>query len=276
MEHRVLIIDDDPQVREILHEIFLASGYKCELANDGREGVETFTAGAPPLTVTDVKMPRMDGLEATRRLRAELPPERQPRIIAVTANVLAEQREACFAAGMDEFVGKPVGFADLRSALLRAGGQEAVAPAPAVPQPIVLKEDLQPLDASRLDSLRRLGDLSGKPLLREIVDSFLSETPRRLGRMKEALARLDGDELAFVAHSLKGSSSQLGAQRVAALSFELEQKGTSTDLTAASTLLADLESEIARVAPLLEEQKGLPRLRARAGAGGGEGATAVC
>src|SRR6185369_14296927 len=101
------------------------------------------------------------------------------------------------------------------------------------------------------------------------VDSFLTETPRRLGRMKEALARLDGDELAFVAHSLKGSSAQLGAQRVAALSFELEKKGTSADLTAAPALLADLESEIARVAPLLEEQKGLPRLPPRRAAAGG-------
>jgi signal transduction histidine kinase/DNA-binding response OmpR family regulator len=274
---RILLAEDNPVNQKVEQLMLARMGYRADVASDGLEVLDAVRRQRYDLILMDVQMPRMDGLEATRRLRAELPPERQPRIIAVTANVLAEQREACFAAGMDEFVGKPVGFADLRSALLRAGGQESMAPAPAVPQPIVPAEDLQPLDPSRLDSLRRLGDLSGKPLLREIVDSFLTETPRRLGRMKEALARLDGDELAFVAHSLKGSSAQLGAQRVAALSFELETKGTSADLTAAPALLADLESEIARVAPLLEEQKGLPRLPPRrAAAGGGEGATAVC
>jgi response regulator RpfG family c-di-GMP phosphodiesterase len=70
MERRALIIDDDPQVREILHEIFLSSGFKCELANDGREGLDAFTANRPPLTVTDVKMPRMDGISFLRAARA--------------------------------------------------------------------------------------------------------------------------------------------------------------------------------------------------------------
>ncbi|MEK6530293.1 MAG: response regulator, partial [candidate division NC10 bacterium] len=66
---RVLIVDDDRQVREVLHEIFLSHGYTCELANDGREGLAVFRATRPPLTVTDVKMPIMDGLEFLKSIR---------------------------------------------------------------------------------------------------------------------------------------------------------------------------------------------------------------
>jgi len=120
--------------------------------------------------------------------------------------------------------------------------------------PVTLADDPSPLYPARLDSLRSLGELAGKPLLREIVGSFLAETPGRVARMHEALNRTDAEGLAFVAHSLKGSSGQIGALRVAALSFELEKQGKSTDLAAAPALLAELERELNRVAPLLEKR----------------------
>jgi HPt (histidine-containing phosphotransfer) domain-containing protein len=73
--------------------------------------------------------------------------------------------------------------------------------------------------------------------------------------MHQALGRADAGDLAFVAHSLKGSSGQIGALRVASLSFELETKGNSADLAAATAVLAELERELGRVAPLLEARK---------------------
>jgi signal transduction histidine kinase/DNA-binding response OmpR family regulator len=251
---RILLAEDNP-VNQKVEQLMLAQmGYRADLAGDGIEVLEALRRQAYDLILMDVQMPRMDGLEATRRLRAELPAARQPRIIAVTANVLAEQREACFKAGMDDFVGKPLAFGDLRSALQRAIAHEPPAPAASVPSAVTLADDPSPLDPARLDSLRRLGELAGKPLLREIVGSFLAETPRRVARMREALDRTDAEDLAFVAHSLKGSSGQIGALRVAALSFELEKQGKSADLAAAPALLAELERELRRVAPLLEER----------------------
>jgi signal transduction histidine kinase/ligand-binding sensor domain-containing protein/HPt (histidine-containing phosphotransfer) domain-containing protein/ActR/RegA family two-component response regulator len=248
---RILLAEDNPVNRQVEQLMLTRMGCTADVAADGFEVLEALRRQHYDLILMDVQMPRMDGLEATRRLRAELPPERQPRVIAVTANVLAEQRQACFAAGMDGFVGKPVAYADLRSAILHAGGQPAPAPAP----PAASLDTEAPLDPARLDSLRQLGELAGRPLVREIVDSFLAEAPKRLGRMKEALDRHDAQDLAFVAHSLKGSSGQIGALRIAALSFELEMRGKSAELDAAAGLLAQLDSELARVAPLLESQK---------------------
>jgi signal transduction histidine kinase/ligand-binding sensor domain-containing protein/CheY-like chemotaxis protein/HPt (histidine-containing phosphotransfer) domain-containing protein len=264
---RILLAEDNAVNQKVEQLMLERMGYRADVASDGLEVLEALRRQSYDLILMDLQMPRMDGLETTRRLRAELPPERQPRIIAVTANVLTEQRAVCLAAGMDDFVAKPVGFADLRAALLRAGGQEGTAPpvpsaTPATSPAAVPTETLELVDLDRLDGLRRLGDLAGKPLLVEVVDSFLAETPRRLRRMREALARGDARELTFVAHSLKGSSSQIGALRVAALSFELEKRGTtSAGLGTLPALVGDLERELARVAPLLEEQKAIERLR---------------
>ncbi len=259
---RILLAEDNPVNQKVEQLMLGRMGYRADVAGDGFEVLEALRRQCYDLILMDVQMPGMDGLEATRRLRTELPAGRQPRIIAVTANVMSGQREACFAAGMDDFVGKPVCFAELRSALLRAGGQEPPAlftPAPAAPQTGALPDGSSPLDLARLDGLRRLGELAGKPLVQEIVDSFLAETPRRLDLMRDALDRAAAEDLAFVAHSLKGSSGQIGAVRVAALSLELEQMGRSANLGSATTLLADLERELAQVAPLLEEQKTIPR-----------------
>src|SRR5438445_3421559 len=68
-ERDVLIVDDDRQVREVLHQAFVAAGYNCLLANDGREGVEVFKAGRPPLVVTDLKMPGITGIELLQQSR---------------------------------------------------------------------------------------------------------------------------------------------------------------------------------------------------------------
>jgi signal transduction histidine kinase/HPt (histidine-containing phosphotransfer) domain-containing protein/ActR/RegA family two-component response regulator len=258
---RILLAEDNPVNQKVEQLMLSRLGYLADVAGDGYEVLDALRRQRYDLILMDVQMPGMDGLEATRRLRAELPASRQPRIIAVTASVLADQREACFAAGMDDFVGKPVGFAELRSALLRAGGQVSPAPlppAPAAPRSGALPGDPAPLDLTYLDSLRHLGELAGKPLIQEIVDSFLAETPRRLELMREALGRADTKDLAFVAHSLKGSSGQIGAVRVASLSFELEQKGKSGNLGGAAALLTELERELVRVASLLEEQKAVP------------------
>ena len=121
------------------------------------------------------------------------------------------------------------------------------------------------LDPGRLASLRRLGELTGQPLVRDVVGGFLKETPGRLDRMRGALARGDAEELAFVAHSLKGSSGQLGALRVAALSGELEGRGKSHDLDGASALLAEVERETAHVAQLLQSEVEPPLPAPKAG-----------
>jgi signal transduction histidine kinase/ligand-binding sensor domain-containing protein/CheY-like chemotaxis protein/HPt (histidine-containing phosphotransfer) domain-containing protein len=256
---RVLLAEDNSINQKVALLMLGRLGYRADVAANGFEVLDALQRQHYDLILMDVQMPGMDGLEATRRIRAELPPERQPRIIAMTANAMREHQEDCHAAGMDDFLAKPVLLDDLRGAFQRSRCEEGAG----APEKDELKDappplrptELPVLDPGRLASLRRLGELTGQPLVRDVVDGFLKETPGRLARMRGALVRGDAEELAFIAHSLKGSSGQLGALRVAALSGELEGRGKNEDLDGAPGLLAEIEREAARVAHLLEHER---------------------
>ena len=227
---RILLAEDNSVNQKVGLLMLERMGYLADVAGNGAEVLEALRRQPYDLVLMDIQMPGIDGLEATRRIRDELLRERQPRIVAMTANVLPEQREACRLAGMDDFVQKPVGLADLRAAL------ERCAAAPPDQQSI--------LDPACLDNLRRLGELTGKPLLGEILDLYRSETPKRLQRMREALLRSDAEDLTFTAHSLKGSSAPI-KQRA--------QRGDLGDLGDVAGLLDDLEREIGRGMAELED-----------------------
>jgi signal transduction histidine kinase/ActR/RegA family two-component response regulator len=126
---RILVAEDNLVNQRVAVLLLEHMGYRADVAGDGFEVLQALQRQSYDLILMDVQMPGMDGLETTRRLRAELPPERRPRIIALTASVLAEQRAACFAAGVDDFVGKPLGVAELEAALLRAAGEPVNTPA---------------------------------------------------------------------------------------------------------------------------------------------------
>jgi signal transduction histidine kinase/CheY-like chemotaxis protein/HPt (histidine-containing phosphotransfer) domain-containing protein len=270
---RILLVEDNSVNQRVGVLMLERLGYLADVAGNGIEALEALRRQPYDLILMDIQMPGMDGLEATRRIRAELPAERQPRIVAVTANVLREQRQACLAAGMDDLLQKPVVFADLRAALSRMAGPPPAKPF-VTPEPASLGALLDaahlaplqpdtpsPLDPQRLESLQRLGEITGKPLVREIIESYLAETPQRLERLREALRQADADALAFAAHSLVGISAQIGAVRVSAVSARLEQQarraepGDFGQHGELPRLLAELERELERVLPLLERRR---------------------
>ncbi|HET9211941.1 MAG TPA: ATP-binding protein [Thermoanaerobaculia bacterium] len=258
---RILLAEDNSINQRVGLLLLERMGYAADVAGNGIEVLEALRRQPYDLILMDVQMPGMDGLEAARRIRAEFPVERQPRIVALTANVLREQREACLAAGMDDFVQKPVVFAELRAALSRCGGLEPAAAEPAAAPPP--DAGSSPLDAERLASLRQLGESAGKPLVQGLIETYLAETPRRVARMREAVGRTDAADLIFVAHGLKGISAQLGVVRVAELCDEIERMGGDAGLDGAAGLLAELEREVERALPLLERERSAPLHPAR-------------
>jgi signal transduction histidine kinase/DNA-binding response OmpR family regulator len=249
---RILLAEDNSINQRVALLMLERLGYLADVAGNGLEVLEALARQPYDLILMDVQMPGMDGLAATRRIRGQLPPDRQPRIVAMTANVLPEQQEACRAAGMDGFVQKPVGFASLREALLRAAGREPGLPR-VVEKAVAPADAAALLDSAQLDRLRRLGERAGQPLVREIVASYLAETARRLTEMREALVRGDREGFTFLAHSLKGSSKQIGALRIGTLSAELEEQGAHGDSGALADRLTEIEEEVAKVLPLLEQ-----------------------
>src|SRR6266446_6110486 len=113
----ILIVDDDRQVREVLHQIFVAAGYNCLLANDGREGVEVFKAGRPPLVVTDLKMPGITGIELLQQVRAV---DDDVAVIVLTGAADVKTAIASLKLGAHDFIMKPVNMDELLIATERA------------------------------------------------------------------------------------------------------------------------------------------------------------
>jgi CheY-like chemotaxis protein len=117
---RILLAEDNAVNQKVALRLLERLGYGADVASNGLEALEALERQPYDVVLMDVQMPELDGLDASRRIRERWPSEARPRIIAMTANAMAEDREACLAAGMDDYVAKPIRPEELEDALSRA------------------------------------------------------------------------------------------------------------------------------------------------------------
>jgi signal transduction histidine kinase/ligand-binding sensor domain-containing protein/ActR/RegA family two-component response regulator len=248
---RILVAEDNTVNQKVALLMLERLGYRADMAADGFEALAALRRQSYDVVLMDVQMPGMDGLEAARRIRVEWS-EHRPYIVAVTAHALLGDREACLAAGMDDYLSKPLRIEDMRAALMRMGKPSA-ARAATPPGPVALLS----FDPVPLKQLRQLEQAAGRAIVGTIVESFLTETPLRIERMREAMESGDTKALHALAHSLKGSGGQLGAVRLAALCRDIEV--TASDPKSVARLLAALASELERLEPIFRTEAGAGR-----------------
>jgi signal transduction histidine kinase/CheY-like chemotaxis protein len=244
---RILVAEDNVVNQKVALLMLQRLGYAADVAADGEETLAALRRQPYDVILMDVQMPGMDGLEAARRIRDEWPEKERPRIIAVTANALREDRETCLAAGMDDYLSKPVLLEDLRAALSRGAGS-------ILPPPVAVTStngDADAFDPKYIDQLRQLQAMTGQELVSPIIDRFLTEAPRRLAELRMALASKDNLSFSFIAHAFKGSGAQLGARRLAKICHELEMRGRRVDWPGSDEMIGRLQVEIERITPLL-------------------------
>jgi len=206
----------------------------------------------------DVQMPEMDGYEATaeiRRREADGVDERgeevrRTPVIAMTANALQGDREKALAAGMDDYIPKPVKAEDLEAVLARwvsRSDEETREENPAMQEANgAIDSSLPVVDYGVIHELRQM-QLDGEPdLLADLVEVFVDDASARLKTLREALIQADADGVAKTAHALKGSAGNLGASRMAHSAAQLEERGRSGELDGAEVLLEELQSEFER------------------------------
>jgi signal transduction histidine kinase/CheY-like chemotaxis protein/ligand-binding sensor domain-containing protein/HPt (histidine-containing phosphotransfer) domain-containing protein len=251
---RILVAEDNVVNQKVALLLLQQLGYAADVAADGEETLAALRRQRYDVILMDVQMPGMDGLEATRRIRDEWPIEGRPRIIAVTANALREDRETCLAAGMDDYLSKPVLLEDLRVALSRGMGSAVPALSFAAGAAASAGGGEESFDPKYIDQLRQLQAIAGKELVSPIIDRFLAEAPRRLAELRRTLAARDDHNFVFVAHSFKASSAQLGARRLAEICQDLEMRGRRMEWSGMEEILCHLQSEIENIAPLLRAQ----------------------
>ena len=251
---RILVVEDNPLNQEVIGDLLRLAGATVTLADNGREAVERVEREAADLVLMDMQMPLMDGLDATRAIRAEARHASLP-IIALTANALSEDRDRCLAAGMNDFLTKPIDPEQLFAALGRwlphrveaPSAVEALAPAePAAP-------DVEVLDID--GGLKRL--MGQVARYRTLLQRLGEEHGGDGDAVREALAAGDRAAASQRCHRLKGVAATLGATQLAARAGELETmlrgEPDATALgSAVVALLAALEATRAAIAAALQ------------------------
>ena len=212
----VLIADDNPINARVIQLLLKQLGHTWITTGNGREALEaTRTQGPFSVVLMDVQMPEMDGIEATRRIRSELVVP--PPVIGVTANAYTRNRNACMAAGMADFLTKPVKIGILRAALegipRAAGGGD---------------ESDEEIDFEHFDAVMDGGDEE----LLEIFEDFCRTTPEMLEEMEALRQAEDADGFCRHAHQLKGSCATFGMAALSAQLGDLEQRVRSQSLSA--------------------------------------------
>ena len=206
---RVLLAEDNVVNQKVAVRMLERLGVRADVVADGLEAVEAIGRTPYDLVLMDIQMPTLDGLEATRRIRAEIPSERQPRIVAMTANAMQGDRERCLDAGMDEYVSKPVRFDELRRVLRRA-------PAPTAPQPVRGRPP-----AFVPSTLTSFVD-DDPAFIHDLLTAFLTNTCEQIERMEAALGEGDVDALEASAHRLRSSCYACGVPGVGERAEALE------------------------------------------------------
>jgi CheY-like chemotaxis protein/HPt (histidine-containing phosphotransfer) domain-containing protein len=222
---RILVAEDVPTNQLIMRDLLESLGATISIAGNGQLALQKLatSGGSIDLILMDIQMPEMDGLEATRRIRAGQVRADIP-IIALTAHALEEERQRASHAGMNDFLTKPIEPAQLISVIqhwmpLRAAETSPLASAAAQPAPEAPTPDLPGIDYE--DGLRRM--LNRRPLYEKVLRDFHARFSGETERIREALAADDVETATRLAHSLKGTGAMISATSLPALAAELEQ-----------------------------------------------------
>ncbi|MDQ6625440.1 MAG: response regulator [Verrucomicrobiota bacterium] len=245
---QILVVDDNAVNRAVASGILAKDGHEVAQASNGREAVELTRRQRFDAVLMDVQMPEMDGLEATARIRQnEARLGRHTPIIAMTARAGVDDRERCLAAGMDDYISKPVSLEKVRATVDRLCGLATSTP---------------PIDApvaSDFSVAQLLAQFDGdEGLLARVAELFLEGTPELVARLEREHAAADASAISRSAHTLSGSLSNIGAARAARIAAEIEEVARNEKLAGLSEHIAELKYEID---PILTELE-----RGRAGA----------
>ncbi|WP_205470839.1 hybrid sensor histidine kinase/response regulator [Nocardioides sp. SYSU D00038] len=246
---RVLVVEDNAVNQLVARGLLESLGYDVAVADDGADAVALLEHEAFDAVLMDVQMPRMDGYSATRAIRAGERDGRRTPVIAMTAWAVEGERERCLAAGMDDFLTKPVDPLVLEATLRRLLAHDGRDPgADAVPAPAMDGVPSGPpdtYDVGRLEMLRAFDDEEDGSFLVRAITNFAAHSTSAVATIREGLRTGDLHTVTQTAHKLVGSASNLGVVAAADTARRIEVAVVGGDVAAAQALVPDLESAVA-------------------------------
>ena len=274
MPLRILVVEDNAVNQQVISSILRRLGHEPELAQDGVEALEYLARHRYDVVLMDMHMPRMDGLSATRALRSSGGVNANLPVIALTANAMSEDRRACMAAGMNDFLAKPVDISAVANCLRhwQTRQQETPAPEPVLAETAAEAEgdssssfsqsspvEAKPVSSFALpeivlnspllntSSMQELDELLGEEVRLQLLEDLWADVDSKWAQLA-ALAQQDASTgLVELAHSLKGSAANLGLDRMAAALGQLELAGRGHQNAQGS--IADCWSWVSSVVP---------------------------
>jgi PAS domain S-box-containing protein len=288
---RILLVEDNPVNQQVSVSLLKQCGHEVDVANNGREALEAWATRGYSLILMDCHMPVMDGWEATRLIReresgdelrvtrdepdsSSSPVTRHPSpvtrhvpIIALTADAMEGERDRCLAAGMDDYLTKPVRLGNLRAVIEKWLPEENVtrdepdsssSPVTRHSSPVTSSSHLSPLTphAPVCDWDAALECAGGnRELLRQLIRIFLDHTPGLMTQLREAVAQGHAKPVEEIAHSIKGSIANFSASPAVEAAKHVEQIGRSGDLRGAEEAYDRLRQELDRLTDALEGRR---------------------
>jgi CheY-like chemotaxis protein len=266
---RILLAEDHTISQRVAAAMLENLGFRVDVVADGAQAVEAATGTRYAAILMDCQIPVADGYRATREIRRLEGVSRRTPIIAVTASATPSDRQRCLAAGMDDYLTKPLCLRTLRTVLARwapdgsdradieqtqalLGERVGLAP--------VGDRARAVLDPQVIGRLQQLGNAAGEDFVRELAVLFVPDADDRIITLRTALIGEDSVAVARTAHALSGASAILGATELARLCAALASDGAAGDVVGGKALLEALETEFERVRLALEAMTAAPDL----------------
>jgi PAS domain S-box-containing protein len=241
----ILIVEDNITNQDVAKGLLRNLGLEADVADSGIKAIEAVEQKQYHLIFMDVQMPEMDGLEATRRIRSPKSGNlnKEIIIIALTAHAMKEDRDRCLAAGMNDYLSKPLTPQSLVKMLDKwlpnPESDKTALPNSASQETTAIKENLPAWNKESL--YERL--MNDEELINLVMENFTMDTPKQIGNLKRALNDGKADEARRLAHSLKGSSASIGAERIHKVAAAIEDKCANAYIESAAESMATLEKE---------------------------------
>ncbi len=253
---RVLVAEDNPINQKLLVVMLNKGGYgTVEVADNGRAAVEALRRDDFDIIFMDIQMPEIDGFEATKMIREMEADKRHTVIIAMTAHAMKGDREKCLAAGMDDYLPKPVDPHALFMVIEKWAGSQTAK----FDRPSEAGRDKEG-DANRDGDRTSPVDIPSAmtrydhdmAFFRTMLDEFLNNIPRQMSALEDAVSSGDAASVEKYGHSIKGVAGMLSATKVFSIAMKIEDKGRDNDLADISESLDHLETEIAELTAFVQ------------------------
>lgn len=237
LQGRVLLVEDNPVNQAVALGMLEQLGCDTVVAINGQEAIERYESEDFDVVLMDCEMPVMDGFEATAAMRDKSGDAGEVPVIALTANAVDGDRERCIAAGMQDYLSKPISVDRLHGTLKRWLATSAQQPSLPINQ-----GRFRSIDTESLNNIRKLQGVGGDRMVKRVVDLYLSSSSMLIADLRVGLLQGDAEAVRQGAHALKSSSQNVGACALATLSQRIEEMGRRGELIDADKYIRELDA----------------------------------